>query len=40
MPTGVQRVKIGNAVHAQDHRLTIDDKALLPVLCAASTIHG
>ena len=33
---GVQRVEIGDPVHAQDNGLAVDDKALLPVHSAAS----
>jgi hypothetical protein len=32
MPTRVQRVKVGDAVGARDHRLAIDDELLVPVL--------
>ena len=37
---GMQRIEIGNAVHAQNDGLAIDDELLHAVLRAASTIRG
>jgi hypothetical protein len=37
MLSGMQRIEIGDAVNAEDHRFTVEHEPFLP---PASTIHG